>query len=468
MKLRHGWLTAIVTLMTTSFVSQCDMPERHLLKSKYPKIMTFNLLHPRDQIIAVMERIYGRNMTTTSGGNISVKDENNHIWITPARVDKGSLRRQDIVLVNPDGKPEGLHPPSSENPFHRSIYEVRPDIRAIIHAHPSALVSFSICSQVPETRLFPESWHVCGKVAFARYDVPGSQALGATIAAEFASDLQPNCVVLENHGIVVGGVDLADAFKRFETLEFTAQTHIYAKQLGAIETLGMEQIALSQTPRNLLPECQPRTPTSRGKELRKEICDFVHRAYLHGLMTSTEGTFSARIDDDAFMITPAFVDRRELRLEDMVIIRDGQRPENRLPSRAVRLHAAIYEEHPEINAIANAMPVHASAFCVSDFPLDTRTIPESYLFLKDVRTIPFEDLFGDCKNVATLVTPANPVVLLRHNGVLIAGRTILDAFDRLEVLEATATAIINSRALGPISPMNDQVIEDLLAAFPGV
>lgn len=430
--------------------------------------MAFHLLHPRDQIVATMERVYGREMTTTSGGNVSVLDENEDVWITPARVDKGSLRRQDIVCIHPDGKRDGPHPPSSENPFHLSIYQARPDIRAIIHAHPSALVSFSICSQVPDTRLFPEPWEVCGKVAFARYEVPGSQELGATIAAEFAAVTKPNCVVLENHGVVVGGTDLADAFKRFETLEMTAQTEIYAKQLGGVASLTDGQIDLSKTPRNLLEEHQPRLPTSRGKELRKEICDFVHRAYAHGLMTSTEGTFSARIDEDAFMITPAFVDRRELKLEDMVIIRGGRRPEHRTPSRAVILHAAIYRAHPEINAIANAMPVHASAFCVSDFPLDTRTIPESYLFLKDVRTIPFAHLFGDCTEVAAVVTPANPVALLRHNGVLIAGRTVLDAFDRLEVLEATAMAIIQSRALGPISPMNDAVIRDLLAAFPGV
>ena len=118
--------------------------------------------------------------------------------------------------------------------------------------------------------------------------------------------------------------------------------------------------------------------------------------------------------------------------------------------------------------MVNALPINATAFCVSDFPLDTRTIPESFLFLKDVRAIPFEQLFGDGKELAEAVTPAHPVALLKHNGVLIAGRTVLDAFDRLEVLEATAEAIIQSRALGPISPMNDQVIRELLAAFPGV
>jgi L-fuculose-phosphate aldolase len=105
---------------------------------------------------------------------------------------------------------------------------------------------------------------------------------------------------------------------------------------------------------------------------------------------------------------------------------------------------------------------------VSDFRLDTRTIPESYLFLKDVRTIPFAQQFGDGSEIAAAVSPKNPIALLDHNGALVAGRTVLDAFDRLEVLEATAAAIIRSRVLGPISPMSDAVIDELLTAFPAV
>jgi len=205
-----------------------------------------------------------------------------------------------------------------------------------------------------------------------------------------------------------------------------------------------------------------------GKEARREICDFVHRAYAHRLMTSTWGSFSARIDHDAFVITPRHVDRLALDVSDLVIVRDGERTADTQPSRAVRLHRAIYAAHPEINAVVNALPVHGSAFCVSDFPLDTRTIPESYLFLKDVRTIPFDAQFGDGAEVAAAVGPANPVALLEHNGVLVAGRSVLDAFDRLEVLESTAAAIIRSRALGPINPMPAAVIDELLAAFPSI
>jgi len=119
--------------------------------------MKFSLLHPRDQIVTLIERIYGYGMTTTSGGNLSVLDDNGDLWITPAGIDKGSLTPDDIVCVKPDHSTVGKHPPSSEYPFHRTIYERRTDIRAIAHAHPPALVSFSIVGELPNPRIIPQA-----------------------------------------------------------------------------------------------------------------------------------------------------------------------------------------------------------------------------------------------------------------------------------------------------------------------
>lgn len=107
----------------------------------------------------------------------------------------------------------------------------------------------------------------------------------------------------------------------------------------------------------------------------------------------------------------------------------------------------------------------ATAFSVSDIALNTRTIPESYLFLKDVPELGYEAVLTDPQSVARVMGPDNPVALLEHNGALVAGKTVLDAFDRLEVLEATAEAIIQSKALGPVTPMADSVIDELLKAF---
>lgn len=428
----------------------------------------FPLLHPRDQIIRIMERIYQHDMTTTSGGNVSIRDADGTIWMTPARVDKGRLRSTDIVCLHPDGSAEGLHPPSSEAPFHLAIYRDRPDIHAVIHAHPGALVSFSIADSVPDMRIFPEAHHLCGKVGFAPYALPGSQQLGLNIAAEFASPAAPHCVLLENHGVVVGGPDLATTFAAFETLEFTALTIINASRLGPVNYLEQSQLESFAEGRPPLPQAPPEPASSREKELRKEICEFIHRAYAHRLMTSTWGSYSARIDADSFLITPTHIDRASIELEDLIVVRSGQADAGSNPSRATRIHEAIYQANPDIQSIVNALPVHATAFSVSEQKLDTRTIPESFLFLKDVPKIAFSDQIGDLSPLAKQVSLNSPVALLDHNGAIIAGKSVLDAFDRLEVLESTAAAIIRSTPLGGVRAMPNASIEELLQAFPAV
>lgn len=102
------------------------------------KQLDTQLMHPTEQINVIIGRIYRSGMTTTSGGNISIRDENGNIWITPSGVDKGSLTAKDIVCIKPDGTVSGAHKPSSELPFHKAIYEARPELTAVIHAHPPA------------------------------------------------------------------------------------------------------------------------------------------------------------------------------------------------------------------------------------------------------------------------------------------------------------------------------------------
>ncbi len=120
--------------------------------------MNMRYLHPRDEILQAMERIYRYRMTTTSGGNLSIREANGDVWITPARVDKGGLTRDDIVRVQADGTVEGARRASSELPIHRQIRERRPELGGIVHAHPVALVAFSLAHEVPNTRLFHQAW----------------------------------------------------------------------------------------------------------------------------------------------------------------------------------------------------------------------------------------------------------------------------------------------------------------------
>lgn len=440
---------------------------RNLLASCDKDIMSrarqADYVHPRDELLATMERIYRYRMTTTSGGNLSIRDADGSIWITPARVDKGALQREDIVRVLPDGTTEGRHRPSSELPFHRAIYAARPDLKAIVHAHPVALVACSISRKIPDTRLFHQARHVCGEVGFASYALPGSQRLAENIAGAFRDGFA--CVILENHGVVVGGDDLTEAFQRFETLEFTAQTMIRAAMLGDVQYLTSDQLQLSKRQAKTFPEFAPPAPTSREKELRTQLRDFLRRGYQQRLFISTAGSFSARLDADAFLITPYQRDRQRIELDDLVLIANGAREAGKQPSRSAGMHQAIYRAHPELQSIVTAYPVHGTAFCVTEAPFATRTIPESYLFLRDVPRLPFELPFGDGSELAAQISPLQPIALLANDGVLVCGKSVLDAFDRLEVLETTAEALIESRALGPLLPMSDAVIEELQQAF---
>lgn len=425
--------------------------------------MSRSLVHPRDEIIEAMQRIYRDRMTTTSGGNLSIRESTGDIWITPARVDKGALTRGDIVCVRSDGTSEGPHPPSSEYPFHRAIYEARPDIHAIVHAHPVALVAFSICRQVPDTRLFHQAHSVCGCTGFAPYALPGSRRLGENIANSFGGGC--DSVILENHGVVVGGDSLSQAFQRFEAFEFAAKTMIKARQLGEVRCLNVGQLEQARSRSVALNSFVPDAATPREKELRRELCAFARRGCRQRLLISTEGSFSARLSDDVFLITPTQRDRESLQVSDLVLIDGDRREKGKKASRAVFAHRAIYQQHPHVQAIVFAHPVNATAFSVTGATFDARTIPESYVFLREVQRVPYGVQYQNDGAIAGYISDVSPAALLENDGVLVTGSGVLDAFDRLEVLESTAEAIINARAIGDVSVMPDEVIAELREAF---
>ena len=198
-------------------------------------------MHPREQITLVMQRIYKRVLTTTSGGNLSIMDENGDIWITPTGVDKGLLKPSDIVCMKADGTIIGDHKPSSEYPFHLTIYKTRSDIKAIVHAHPPALVAFSIVRKTPDTNILPQIKLLCGEIGYAPYAIPGSAELGENIAEQFHQGV--SAVIMENHGTVIGGFNISDAYQKFESMEMTARSILYSNMIGKPVYLTDEKIA---------------------------------------------------------------------------------------------------------------------------------------------------------------------------------------------------------------------------------
>jgi L-fuculose-phosphate aldolase len=209
-------------------------------------------------------------------------------------------------------------------------------------------------------------------------------------------------------------------------------------------------------------------PASHEKELRRLLCEFVRRAYRQRLFISTQGSFSARLDASSFLITPHSVDRGLLEPHQLVLMDGGKAEAGADPSRAADIHDAIYRAHARIGAIINAYPVNATAFSILGAAIDTRTIPESYVVVRQPRMAPYGLQFEDPRALSDLVSPDRPVLIFVNDGVLVTGSGVLDAFDRLEVLESTAEALINARAIGPLSPMPDEAIQELNRAFLGI
>ncbi|HWI91371.1 MAG TPA: class II aldolase/adducin family protein [Flavisolibacter sp.] len=428
------------------------------------EILNTHMMHPRDQIALVIERIYRRALTTTSGGNISMIDDNGDIWITPSAVDKGSLQPSDIICVKRDGTVIGKHKPSSEFPFHKAIYEIRPGLKAVIHAHPPALVSFSIIRKTPNTNIMLHARQVCGPIGYAEYKLPGSEALGLSIASEFQKGI--NAVIMENHGTVVGGKNLSDAFQRFETLEFCARAIIYGNMVGKPQYLTDEDIdAFEMQVPPMLPQMEAVSYPSDEKEKRFEICKMVHRACRQGLMISTYGTISARWKGNDFLITPTDVPRWDLQPEDIVQIKDGKREPGKIPSRTTYLHQEIYRRHSNINSIILTQTPYLMAFATTGSQLNVRTIPESWIFLQDVHSLEFDAHNFGRNDITDRISLQTPAVLIQNDCVLVAGDQLLQTFDRLEVAEFSAKSLVLSSSLGKVVPISNEQVEELRVAF---
>jgi len=421
-------------------------------------------MHPAEQLNMVIGRVYKKGMTTTSGGNISIRDKNGDIWITPSAIDKGSLTVKDIVCVKNDGTIEGLHKPSSEYPFHKAIYEARPELTAIIHAHPAALVAFSIARQVPKTNVTPHARFICGEVGYAPYGCPGSEDLGKKIANEFKNPIY-KAVIMENHGVVLGGTDLMDAYQRFETLEFCCSTIVNGGKIGKVNTLTDQQIENYQS--HFPPKFTEFTETDHSSDeraLRSDMVKIIHRACEQNLMISSFGTVSVRSMDNDFLITPHNVSRWNIVSDDIVLVKNGKVESGKIPSDQISLHQRIYEQNPHINSIITTQPVNLMAHAVSGTKFDVRTIPESWIFLQDVPSIPFGTSVEKPDDLARMFNH-NRAILIENECVIVTGDQLLNTFDYLEVAEFSANSLVMASSIGQLCPMGDAEIEELRIAF---
>jgi len=134
--------------------------------------------------------------------------------------------------------------------------------------------------------------------------------------------------------------------------------------------------------------------------------------------------------------------------EQLVVVHDGQRQAGKTPSRATLLCRKLYELWPDIGAVILAQPANLMAFSISHTRLDTRLMPESFVFLREVELVPFGVQYRDPEVLARRLSPQRPLVLIENECVLVTGANLLQAFDRLEVAEFSVRSVLQAQSLG--------------------
>lgn len=194
----------------------------------------------QEEVAGFMRRLYTKGLTTTSGGNISLR-VGNQVFITPSQTDKAVIKTEEIGIVSISG--ENLTPhlkPSMETKMHLAIYNCRPDVKAIVHAHPVFATSFCISKKEIKTNLAGETWAVIGTPVKADYRLMGTKDL-AIIVAE--ASLKGNVVLLENHGVLAVGNNLLQAYDRMEVTEAAAKMTFITDLLGERKELSETEVA---------------------------------------------------------------------------------------------------------------------------------------------------------------------------------------------------------------------------------
>jgi L-fuculose-phosphate aldolase len=180
----------------------------------------------REQVAYFMRRLYNRGLTTSSGGNLSLRVGDSHVLLTPSALDKGELVADQVLLATLDG--ENLSPhlkPTIETSMHLAVLRARPDIRAVVHAHPAFATSFACVDRELDTALTSEIYMHVPKIGCAPFATPGTDALGHVVAGALAD---VDVALMRNHGVIAVGQTMFKAFDLLESTESFARTSFIA------------------------------------------------------------------------------------------------------------------------------------------------------------------------------------------------------------------------------------------------
>lgn len=194
----------------------------------------------RSEITRFCHLIYEKGFVASTDGNVSARLPDGHIMCTPTVCNKRFVTPEDMVIIDKKGnRIKGERKASSEIAMHLLIYEMRPDINAVVHAHPQCATAYAAAGIPLNKALISEVILALGCIPLTEYGTPGTPELTDELRP-FVKDF--DALLMSNHGVVTYGANLEDAFNRMDTVEHFAKISIYTKILGRERLLSAEDV----------------------------------------------------------------------------------------------------------------------------------------------------------------------------------------------------------------------------------
>ena len=194
----------------------------------------------KKEICEVGHKLWLKGFVAANDGNISVKINDHEYYCTPTGVSKGSLTPDMIIKVDENGKKlEGKLNPSSEIKMHMRVYQKRPDVTAVVHAHPPVATAFTVADIDLDQYILPEAVLTIGNVPTCDYGTPSTMEIPDSLDPYLQ---QHDAFLLRNHGALTVGCNLNKAFFVMEEVEFNAVICKHAMDLGAVHEISNDQL----------------------------------------------------------------------------------------------------------------------------------------------------------------------------------------------------------------------------------
>jgi L-fuculose-phosphate aldolase len=206
--------------------------------------MTASEAQLRADIVEIGRRMYARGYTASNDGNISVRLEGERLLMTPKSVCKGFMEPSMMCITDRDGrKLAGERDPSSEMQMHLEVYRQRPDVNAVVHAHPPIATAFAVAGIALDRAVLAEVVTTLGSVPIAEYATPSTRELPEAVRKYVKAH---DGMLLANHGALTVGADLFSAYYKMETIEHFAKISFVARMLGGERLLSRDEVARLQ------------------------------------------------------------------------------------------------------------------------------------------------------------------------------------------------------------------------------